>query len=266
MDKLFGLLKTKIEEVKHEAVIAQQKSTNRSQVPVLVRFAMNRISISKIQSSFHDTGLCPLDSSAISGSLLSDRQDVAESHINHAEDHTNHTVTRFEDAMQTDGLSLQVFDDAGQSLDPESIAEKVGSKETQTDPIESLPCSICITNDVRVHPAVTSGAVDLELASVLIPDKATVSTSQSGQPKRDNSKRKGRWLTHETEVQWLRDERDAKLLKEEQKKNREEMRKNRKIENENRKKRISRKSQKRKPEKKRISRKSQKRKPAKKRS
>ena len=229
LDKLFGFSKTKIEQVKYETVVLMQKNTNRSQVPVLVRFAMNRISQSTIRDSFRNTGLCPLDSSAISDVLLTDSHDIMQSQPNRPESTSDGNV------QTTDSLSLQVFDDDGQTLDPESIAKRVGTKETQTDPIESLPCSVCIVNDVRVHPAVRSGAVDLELASVLIPDKATASTSQSGAPKRDNSKRKGRWLTHESEVQRLRDQKQSQLQKEELKKNREELRKLRKVENEKRK-------------------------------
>ena len=218
LDKLFGLLKEKIEAVKHEAVIVQQKNTNRSQVPLLVRFAMNRICQSTIRDSFRNTGLCPLDSSAISETLLASPHDK-ESQANHADSHANHAESQAT-------ISLQVFDDIGHSLDPEINSDNVSSKMTQTNPIESLPCSVCIVNDVRLHPAVSSGVVDLELASVLIPDKATASTSQSGIPKRDNSKRKGRWLTHDTEIQRMRDQKEALVRKAELKKEKEEMRKN----------------------------------------
>ena len=234
LDKLFGLLKQKIEDVKHETVIVQQKNTNRSQVPLLVRFAMNRISQFTIRESFRDTGLCPLDSSAISKALLVSPQDMQESQANHAESQANHAESAANHV--TSGLSLQVFDDNGNNLDPEVISDNMNCAQTQTNPIESLPCSVCIANDVRLHPAVSSGAVDLDLASVLIPDKATASTSQSGIPKRDNSKRNGRWLTHETEIQRMREKKEALIRKAELKKNKEEMRKKRKIESENRKK------------------------------
>ena len=30
---------------------------------------------------------------------------------------------------------------------------------TQTNPIEGLPCTICVENHVAVHPAVTAGIV-----------------------------------------------------------------------------------------------------------
>ena len=138
LDKLFGLLKTKIEEVKHEVVVVQQRNTNRSQVPVLVRFAMNRISASTIRDSFRNTGLCPLDHTAIGDSLLLNHQEVAETQTNRSDSHTdNHVIPRSEDAIETDGLSLEVFDDDGHSIDVQSISDKVGSKETQKDPIVS---------------------------------------------------------------------------------------------------------------------------------
>ena len=205
--------------MKHEAAIAQQKPARKSQIPALVRFVMNRITSSTIQDAFRDTGLCPMDPTAVEDSLLVDPQDTPQLQV-------EATSIGPEPSEQILDLSMEVFDDSGNSLDI-----KTSSKEVQTEPIESLPCSVCYTNDVRLHPAVSSGVVSLDLASVLIPDKAT-SSLQENKPKRDNSKRKGRWLTSETEVQRLRDQRDAESKKEEMKKNREEQRKIRKLENE----------------------------------
>ena len=42
------------------------------------------------------------------------------------------------------------------------------SQETQTEPLKSLPCSNCFSNDVLLHPAVAAGVVDVEFASVIL--------------------------------------------------------------------------------------------------
>ena len=52
LDKIFGLLKDKIEDVKHETHIVQQKSVKKSQIPMVVRFAINRISTKQCKTRF----------------------------------------------------------------------------------------------------------------------------------------------------------------------------------------------------------------------
>ena len=104
----------------------------------------------------------------------------------------------------------------------------------QTDQIKSLPCSVCIRNDVSLHPAVQFGIVDLEFASAFMPDAYTALTNENG-PTQKRARRdcsKGRCITSGSEIQRLESQRKAerekeskKIQKQEEKKRREEEKK-----------------------------------------
>ena len=70
LDKLFGLLKDKIEETKHDALLVYQRAINKTKIPVIVRFAISAISQDTVRSTFRDSGIYPLDITAIDHSLL----------------------------------------------------------------------------------------------------------------------------------------------------------------------------------------------------
>ena len=71
----------------------------------------------------------------------------------------------------------------------------------------------------------SAGVVDLELASAFIPDQATTTSASSGnRPRNDNPKRKGRWLTHDSEIKRMREHKAKQEALVEEKKKREQQR------------------------------------------
>lgn len=223
MDKLFGPLKSKFEQKRAEACLIQQRYVTNAKIPIICRFAMDAISSDTIRNAFKTTGIYPLDRSAISDELLVGTNPVPTTGT------VRSKVTSVvpETSLPSMGLTLQVFDENND----EPISDrpsKYSEKQIQTDNITTLPCEICIKNDVRVHPAVASGAVDFTLASVFIPDSVTRQETTKRRTSRDCSK--GRCLTTESELERLRQRKEEESKKELAKKRRiEQKQKNKDI-------------------------------------
>ena len=228
LDKVFGLLKTKIEKKKNDALLTNNGLIGKSKVPVLLRLAMNDFKQKTIQEAFRETGLCPLDKKAIDPTLL-----VGD--IYKSSNTTDQTTVRHSQILHGDGplggLTMHVYDENDDEIQPDISATQ--QQSTQTSPIEFLPCSNCIEQNVAVHPAVTAGIVPLELASVFI--------DKPGQPQRQTSRRrsgdtaKGRILTLESELARIREQNEQQQKKEQEKLARIEERKQKKLEKEDRK-------------------------------
>ena len=61
-----------------------------------------------------------------------------------------------------------------------------------------MTCTVCYTKDVRLHPAVASGMVDLEFAGVVMPG---MSQSSKTRPSRRTKTSNARWFTSKTEAE-----------------------------------------------------------------
>ncbi len=113
----------------------------------------------------------------------------------------------------------------------QNSSPKVAEKEVQTDAIKSLPCSVCISSDVNVHPAVAAGIVNVELASVFIPECVPQSSGTKSRVSRRCDK--GRCITSETELAKMREKRQNEIEKEEMKQRKMAERDQKRIEKEN---------------------------------
>ncbi len=71
---------------------------------------------------------------------------------------------------------------------------------------------------LTLHPAVTSGTVDLDLASVFIPDTSSVGEKTKTKRKRENNQ--GKCLTSASEIERRRQIQEEKERREEMKQNR----------------------------------------------
>ena len=82
---------------------------------------------------------------------------------------------------------------------------------TRTDPLQSLPCSVCFANDGTVHLAVAAGIVSIGMTAVFIP-KTSTSSQKVIKKASKRSLTKARWLTSELEIQRRRaiDETESK--------------------------------------------------------
>ena len=99
---------------------------------------------------------------------------------------------------------MQVYDeDENEILSRESTLQDKG---IQTESIRSLPCGICIENDVSVHPAVSAGVVGLDVASVFIQDTSCMTKPSVIRRKRQTPI--GQCLTAASEIE--RREREKK--------------------------------------------------------
>ena len=209
LDKVFGLLKVKIDQKKDEALLLNQGNISKSKVPILVRFALNSIKPSTVQQAFADTGVFPLNRSAIDNSLL-----VGGAQQKHEIPPTTSKETpQLRSEITKTNLAMHVYDEN----DNEMVSNHATSHSisTQTSPIERLPCSSCIENDVAVHPAVTAGIVPLDLASVFIDRPGMSRDGSSKKNHRDIGK--GRILTHESEMQRMRERQDLEKEKQAEK-------------------------------------------------
>ena len=165
MDKLFGPLKTRFNYHRRKGHYVQQRALSKSKVPVLTKYAMNDISAQTIRDAFAITGICPLSFDAIpKGALVSDKQTANNDETNNNE--TSDTTTSTSLDMAVDCVET----DNNTSFDIQ-LSDTYANASVQTDPIKSLPCSVCFRNDVSLHPAVQSGMVDIEFAAALIPDE-----------------------------------------------------------------------------------------------
>ena len=217
LDKLFGLLKKKIAKTKHEAMLVHQQPMNKSKIPTIVRFAIRSIGQDTVKTAFKETGIFPLDIDAIDDSLLVGDEPGATLNPSNTDSNVSSTPE------EPTALIMDVFDENGNSF-PCTTPELGNSKTTQTDPIGSLPCSVCIQNDVSIHPAVSAGIVSLDMASVLIPDAATTS-QRTPKTNRKRSSTQGRWLTNESEIKRRQEQADEVKKNAEAKRIRKETRK-----------------------------------------
>ena len=82
---------------------------------------------------------------------------------------------------------MDVYGHDGDSLSEEIHLTDSGARAgaSQADPLRSLPCSICLDNDVNIHPAVTAGIVHLELASVFLQTATSKKEKQKRVIRRD---------------------------------------------------------------------------------
>ena len=208
MDKVFGPLKTQFEVQRKRAAYVQQR-VSKSKVPILTRYAMRDISQEFLKDAFAKTGICPLSAEAISKDTL-----VGNTQTATVADESE----RQRDAMDaTTSLEMDVesVEENNNSFEV-NLSENFKTAGVQTDPIKSLPCSVCIRNDVSLHPAVQAGLVDIEFAAALLPDESSVLSNQGSSRtriKRDCSK--GRCLTAESEMLRL-----AKIKQDEQERER----------------------------------------------
>ena len=65
---------------------------------------------------------------------------------------------------------MDVFDENDANIT--DVKEKVKTQMTQTEEIKSLSCNSCVSKNVQLNPAVSSGIV-----SVFMPDEANINVS-----------------------------------------------------------------------------------------
>ena len=211
LDKIFGPLKTLIEQTKQEAMLVNPGNITKSKVPALVRFAMNRMKPSKIKEAFEETGIFPLNSGAIDRNLL----------LRNVSDQTN-AADQIEDGSISDidrnphTLNMEVFDENGVII----IQPSLRSISIQTKPIESLPCSECIEKDVSVHPAVRAGIVPIDLATAFIGSSSQSANSQNKSRFSGPKIPKGQVITHGLRLEAIREKKRLDEEKENQKRER----------------------------------------------
>ena len=223
LDKLFGPLKSKFEQKRAEANLIQQKYVANSKIPIILRFAMAAITKETIVNSFTKTGIFPLNRRAIADDLL----------VGSVSDISNNEVpsTSQTNVDDTQGESLSLMMDVCEGTDSETPDNSTTfeEKEIQTDAIKSLPCSVCISTDVTLHPAVAAGVVDVELASVFIPE--TVSGAAPSKTKQSRRSNKGRCITSESEIERMRakqaEEAEKERMKQQKKEEKEHKRQQR---------------------------------------
>lgn len=194
LDKLFGSLKCKLDEKKQEALMAQQRPLSKHQIPIVLRFAINSIGPVAVRKSFVETGICPMNASAISDDLL-----VGDS-VHTSPNHQSYVQWGAEGVAPQ--LDLTVYDDNGELVEPEPPSS------TSTTAVEpNLTCSVCYSRDAYLHPAVKAGVVSYELASVFIPEagKCDDNTRKRRLPR---SKSTGGCITLESEVERRRLDRE----------------------------------------------------------
>ena len=209
LDKLFNAFKTRLEHVKYKAMIAAQRNIPKDKMTILTRFTMERFPAEMIRSSFEKTGLVPLNRQAITPDLLIGDGQAQPANEEHTEiiDH-QHIETP---------LSMQVYDDNECEL--QSRDQTYHDKEIQTEKIQTMPCSICINQDVSVHPAVAAGVVGLDVASAFIPDNICLNIATTVKRRRQTPE--GKCLTTASEIARREKENaesEAKRLEKQQKK------------------------------------------------
>ena len=180
LDKLFRPFKLKLEQKKQEAMMLQQKYVAKDKIPIIARFAMAAMNREGIRSAFEKTDIYPLNRAAISSDLL-----VGDEVCHRSENADNTQLTCINDIYKP---TLSLHDNDNEIQDTINC-ETHRSQQTQTEPLKSLPCSICFTNEVSLHPAVAAGVVDIELANVFLTDAPiSVETAKKRSTSRDCSR------------------------------------------------------------------------------
>ena len=169
-----------------------------------------------MRSRFEKTGLVPLNLQAITPDLL-----IGDGPIEAPVATTTEAITHVPVAMP---LSMQVFDENEHEL--QSKDQTYHDKGMQTENIKTMPCSICISQDVSVHPAVAAGVVGLDVASAFIPDNSCLHNKTTA--KRRRTTPEGKCLTNASEIERRNKENaenEEKRLKKQQKKDEQQARK-----------------------------------------
>ena len=223
LDKLFGTFKITLEMKKHEAMLIQQSHISKSKLPILTRFTIQATKSDVIRGVFEKTGIYPFDRCKITPDLLvGDEPSIEESHSTNPSSTSAVLVS-----ASTSALAMQVFDDKDNEI--MDYRESHQTKSVQTSPVATLSCSTCIANDVKLHPAVASGIVDLELASVFIPDESSMEKSTKSRRKRYSTN--GKCLTSDSEIERRREIKAEEATKIELKRQRKEQQDAKKLKN-----------------------------------
>ena len=209
LDKLFGPLKANIEKKKQEALLVNRGHITKSKVPISVRFAIDSMKKTSVINAFLTTGIFPLNSSAIDPSLL-----VGNPHVNCTEEmRVSQNVPFLYSERIINSVSLEVYDEDNQPIPQQGqCARSVG---VQTNPVESLPCSVCINNDLSVHPAVRAGTVPLELAAAFLDTPPDSANRQTKQRRAGPKVAKGRAITHGSRLDEIKEKQRIEREKEE---------------------------------------------------
>ena len=190
LDKLFGHFKATLERKKFEASLIQQQHISRAKLPILTRFTMQAIKPETISGVFEKTGVYPLNRSKISRDLLvGDKRE-------HVPNFQKSNDLNMIESVSLSSLEMLVFDENGDVIMDRAETHK--STAVQTLPVATLSCSTCISNDVQLHPAIASGTVDLDLASVFVPDQSGIAKSTNTKCKRNNHQ--GICITSSSEI------------------------------------------------------------------
>ena len=168
---------------------------------------MNAIRGEVIKCALVKTGVCLVYRRAITDDLLVG--DIPKEVPKQSVENDPTPILSSEPSMQ-----LSVYYDDGNIIEsPEKILPcKKSPNEKNSKSIESLPFSKYLQNDVTLHPAVQAGVVDIELTSAFMPEVNGESPEKKQRKSLECSK--GRWLTHASEVERLREEKQAQETKE----------------------------------------------------
>ena len=98
------------------------------------------------------TGIYLLNRVAISSDLFAG--DV----VCYRSENTDNTQLTSINDIYKPALSLQVFDDNDNEIQDTINCQTHRSQQIQTEPLKSLPCSDCFTNEDSLHPAVAAGS------------------------------------------------------------------------------------------------------------
>ena len=144
LDKLFGILKHKIQTRAREAALFFKGSVNETKTPILLRFAVEAMRSDAIKESFKKTGVCLLNGDAIDVDLLvrDDRASTATSISNSDSAPPDSTIA---DANSSSGnntvsylnvsspsLDMHVYDDDAEIIVTEQ--KEQGNQRWQTSP------------------------------------------------------------------------------------------------------------------------------------
>ena len=117
---------------------------NRSNVPILVRFALDSMKRTTVLNAFKETGVYPFDRSVIDDSLLVGDAPIQESSNTVTTDTSTNSLHHYSQ-VRNNALCMDVYDENDNPV-PESIEHR-RSVGVQTQPVENAPCSVCIFND-----------------------------------------------------------------------------------------------------------------------
>ena len=214
LDKLFGTLKSKLENKAAGAYQIQRKTLAKGNLPPLVKFAVADMNREMVKKAFRITGVYPFQREAIpSSALVADDPPLMK---DPSPPPNKAKITEYQKEDQP-VFSMIAEDENGNSIEYSRPEEPAPAKPK---PVTHLTCDTCGQNNVALHPCVQSGMVDLELAKAFADAPGNHPSKTQG--KKGSRKRGlrdyagGRWITSETEQ-----ERRRKLKEDEEKAARE---------------------------------------------